>query len=153
MRVGSTLEQLLKEYPNDVRVAYKQHPLPMHSNAMIAAEAAMAANAQGKFLEMHQKLMENSRQLSRDRILELATLIGLDVERFTKDVDAHAHRNAIDQMVKEAMDLGATGTPASFVNGRFLSGAQPYDSFKQLVEEELAKAKKEVEAKKEGGGS
>lgn len=151
MRVGPTLEQLLKEYPNDVRIVYKQHPLPMHSNAMIAAEAAMAADAQGKFREMHQKLMENSRQLSRDKILEMAKAIGLDAERFTKDMDTHAHKSAIDQMAKEAMDVGASGTPASFVNGRYLVGAQPFEAFKQLVDEELAKAKKEVGAKKQGG--
>jgi predicted DsbA family dithiol-disulfide isomerase len=141
VRVGPTLEQLLKEYSGDIRVAYKQHPLPMHSNAMIAAEAAMAANAQGKFLEMHTRLMAPTRVLTRDKILEAAKEIGLDIDRFAKDLDSHAHRAAIDEMTGEAMRVGADGTPATFINGRFLSGAQPYEAFKKLVDEELAKVK------------
>ena len=142
MRVGPTLERILKDYPDDVRIAYKQHPLPMHANAMIAAEAAMAAAAQGKFAEMHARLMAPDRTLSREKILDNAKQLGLDVEKFTKDLDSHAHKAAIDEMSAEAMRVGAGGTPASFVNGRFLSGAQPYEAFKKLVDEELAKAKK-----------
>ena len=141
MRVGPTLDQLLKEYPEDVRIAYKQHPLPMHQNAMIAAEAAMAANAQGKFREMHAKLLTPGAVLSREKILEVAKEIGLDVDRFTKDLDGHAHKAEIDAMTAEVMKLGAGGTPATFVNGRFVSGAQPYEAFKKLVDEALAKGK------------
>jgi protein-disulfide isomerase len=141
MRVGPTLEQILKEYPEDVRIVYKQHPLPFHSNAMIAAEAAMAANAQGKFQEMHAKLMAPDRELTRDKILAAAKAIGLDVDKFTKDLDSHSQKAAIDEMTAEAMRLGASGTPASFINGRYLPGAQPYEEFKKLVDEELAKAK------------
>ena len=148
MRVGPTLEQILKEYPDDVRIAYKQHPLPFHSNAMIAAEAAMAADAQGKFPQMHAKLMAPDRDLSRDKIVQAAKDVGLDVDKFTKDLDNHAHKAAIDEMTNEAMRVGATGTPASFINGRYLSGAQPYEAFKKLVDEELAKVKgKEPAAK------
>lgn len=141
MRVGPTLEQLVREYPDDVRIAYKMHPLPSHQQAQIAAEAALAAHAQGKFLEMHKKLEENSRALSREKILEIAKGIGLDVDRFTKDLDAAATKAQIAKEVQEVMSIGASGTPASFVNGRFLSGAQPYEAFKKLVDEELTKAK------------
>ncbi len=141
MRVGPTLDQLLKAYPDDVRIAYKQHPLPMHSQAMIAAEAAMAANAQGKFEEMHAKMMAPNRSLTREKILDDAKAIGLDLDKFTKDLDGNAYKASIDEMTAEAMRVGAGGTPASFINGRFLSGAQPYEAFKKLVDEELAKAK------------
>lgn len=137
MRVGPTLDQVLTAYPDDVVIVFKQHPLPMHGQAMPAAEAAMAAHAQGKFLPMHEKLLENSRALSRDEILEIAGQIGLDVERFTRDLDTHAHKAEIEKQVKEAMDVGASGTPASFVNGRYLPGAQPFDAFKKLVDEAL----------------
>jgi protein-disulfide isomerase len=108
---------------------------------MIAAEAAMAANAQGKFQEMHAKLMAPDRELTRDKILAAAKAIGLDVDKFTKDLDSHSQKAAIDEMTAEAMRLGASGTPASFINGRYLPGAQPYEEFKKLVDEELAKAK------------
>jgi predicted DsbA family dithiol-disulfide isomerase len=148
VRVGPTLERLLKEYPDDVRIVYKQHPLPMHSNAMIAAEAAMAADAQGKFREMHAKLMAPGGGLTRDKLLETAKEVGLDVDRFTKDLDNHTYKVAIDEMTAEAMRVGAGGTPASFINGLFLSGAQPYETFKKLVDEELAKTKDKEPAPK-----
>ncbi len=142
VRVSPTIEQLLKDYPNDVRVAYKMHPLPMHPNAMPAAQAAMAAKAQGKFGEMHDKLFENSTALSRDKYIEIATQIGLDVKKFTSDIDSNAYRAEIDTETQEAMKVGATGTPSTFVNGRYLSGAQPIDAFKRIIDEEIAKAKK-----------
>jgi protein-disulfide isomerase len=132
----------LADYPNDVRVVYKMHPLPMHPNSMPAAQAAMAANAQGKFAAMHDKLEANSASLSRDKYIQLATELGLDVKKFTSDIDANAYKSAIDAQTQEVMKVGATGTPATFVNGRFLSGAQPYEAFKKIIDEELAKAKK-----------
>ena len=140
VRVHPTIEQLLKDYPNDVKVVYMMHPLPMHQNAMPAAQAVMAAQAQGKFSEMHEKLFANSTALSRDKYLELAKDIGLDVKKFTADIDANAYKTKIDAQTQEAMKNGATGTPATFVNGRFLSGAQPVEAFKKIIDEEIAKA-------------
>ena len=141
MRVGPTLDALLKEYPKDVRLVYKMHPLPIHANAMIAAQGALAAQAQGKFLEMHRKLYESSNALSRDKVLEIAKGLGLDMARFTKDLDSEAVKVRIDRETKEAMDIGATGTPAAFVNGRYVNGAKPLEFFKTLVDEELKWAK------------
>jgi len=142
VRVHPTLEQLQKDYPDDLRIVYMMHPLPMHQNAMPAAQAAMAAQAQGKFPEMQEKLFANSTALSRDKYIEIATAIGLDVKKFTADIDANAYKAKIDAQAQEAMKVGATGTPASFINGRYLSGAQPVDAFKKIIDEELAKAKK-----------
>ncbi len=142
MRVGPTLAKILADYPEDVRVVYKMHPLSMHKNAMPAAEAAMAAHAQGKFVAMHEKLLASSAALSQDRFVQIATEIGLDVKRFTHDLATHAHQAAINVQTAEAMKVGATGTPASFVNGRYLSGAAPYDGFKRVIDEEIAKATK-----------
>ncbi len=141
MRVGPTLDKILADYPTDVRMVFKMYPLPMHPNAMPAAEAAMAAAAQGKFLQMHHKLYENPQQLTRERFLSLAKELGLDIDRFTKDLDAHTYAAGIEKVAKEAADIGATGTPASFVNGRYLSGAKPYGVFKDMIDEELAWAK------------
>ena len=141
MRVGPTLDRLLKEYPDDLRIVYKQHPLPMHSQAPIAAEAAIAARHQGKFFEMHEALLKNSRSLSKGKILEIAGQIGMDVDRLGKELDNRTHKAEVDKETREVVSLGATGTPASFINGRFLNGAQPYEAFKKLVDEELKKAK------------
>jgi protein-disulfide isomerase len=142
VRVGPTLDKILADYPKDVRMVYKMHPLPMHQNAMPAAEAAMAANAQGKFAAMNEKLFANNTALSRDKYLEIAKEIGLDMKRFTNDIDTHVYKAAIDAQAQEAMAVGSTGTPASFVNGRFVNGAAPYEAFKQIIDEEIAKAKK-----------
>ena len=142
VRVAPTFEQILKDYPKDVRVVYKMHPLPMHQNAMPAAEAAMAANAQGKFAAMNEKLFSNSSALSHDKYVEIAGQIGLDVKRFTNDIDTHAHKKDIDASTAEAMSIGATATPSTFINGRFVSGAASYDAFKKIIDEEIAKAKK-----------
>ena len=110
----------------------------MHPQATIAAEAAMAAHAQGRFGPMNQKLLESNGALSREAILAMASALGLDMKRFTRELDEHAHKAAIEAQVEEATKIGVTGTPASFVNGRFLSGAQPYEAFKKMVDEALA---------------
>jgi len=140
-KVGPALDQIAKDYTDSVRIVFKMHPLSMHPNAMPAAEAAMAAAAQGKFLEMHRKLFENQQKLTRETFLSLAQEIGLDVGRFTKDLDAHTYQAAIQKDVKEAEDIGASGTPASFINGRYLSGAKPFAAFKDIIDEELGWAK------------
>jgi protein-disulfide isomerase len=142
VRVGPTLDKILADYPKDVRLVYKMHPLPMHQNAMPAAEAAMAANAQGKFAAMNEKLLANSTGLSRDKYLEIAKEIGLDVKRFTNDIDTEAYKKSIDSHTAEAMGIGATATPSTFINGRFVPGAASYDAFKKVIDEEIAKAKK-----------
>jgi predicted DsbA family dithiol-disulfide isomerase len=90
---------------------------------------------------MHDKLFANSTALSRDKYLEIAKEIGLDVKKFTADIDANAFKAKIDAEAQEAMKNGATGTPATFVNGRFVSGAAPIESFKAIIDAELAKAK------------
>lgn len=138
-RVAPTLDQLADAYPKSVRIVYKMHPLKIHKQATVAAEAALAAHAQGKFLAMHDKLFERQTSLSRETILAAAGEIGLDVARFTRDLDTHAFLAVIEQETKEVVAIGSTATPTSFVNGRFVLGAQPLDAFKKMVDEELAK--------------
>jgi protein-disulfide isomerase len=138
-RVAPTLDQLADAYPKGVRIVYKMHPLSIHAQAKISAEAALAAHAQGKFLAMHDKLFERQSALSRETILAIAQEIGLDVARFTKDLDSHAFLPTVERETKEVVAIGSTATPTSFINGRFVVGAQPLESFKKLVDEELAK--------------
>lgn len=118
----------------------KMNPLPFHDNAMPAAEAAMAAHAQGKFWEMYAKLFENQQTLSRETYERIAQEIGLNMTRFRADLDNHTHKAAIEASQQQAATLGARGTPAFFVNGRKLRGAQPFEGFKTIIDEELAKA-------------
>src|SRR5262245_16285360 len=96
----------------------KMNPLPFHQNAMPAAEAAMAAHAQGKFFEMYAKLFENQQTLSRETYERIAQEIGLNMARFRADLDGHTHQARIQADQQAAQTLGARGTPAFFVNGR-----------------------------------
>jgi predicted DsbA family dithiol-disulfide isomerase len=89
---------------------------------------------------MQELLYQNSRTLSRQKVEQLATEVGLDVGRFRADIDSGKFKSAVTQESREAAGVGATGTPASFINGRFLSGAQPFERFKSLIDEELKKA-------------
>ena len=118
---------------------FKHLPLSMHAKAPGAHAAAEAANRQGKFWEFHDKIFENQRQLDDATYLKYAEELELDIEQFKKDLKSAPVKSRIDGDVAQAGKLGVTGTPAFYVNGRFLSGAQPFTSFKKLIDEELAK--------------
>ena len=146
-RVVPTLTELEKAYGDDLRVAFKHNPLSFHNRAMPAAKAAEAAGKQGKFWEMHDKLFENNKEMTDDNFVKWAEEIGLDVAQFKKDMADPALEKRIKEQQAQGMTLGARGTPAFFVNGRFLSGAQPVDSFKKVIDEEMKKADKLIAAR------
>jgi len=137
-RVGPTLERLLAEYPEDVRIVYKHLPLSMHAQALPAAKASMAAGRQGKFWEMHDLLFQNQSALGEAKFVELARGLGLDEARFEQDYRSPEVAAEVARDMNEARRLGVTGTPGFFVNGRFASGARPYESFKAMVDAALA---------------
>ena len=137
-RVGPTLDQLEKEYGDQVQIVFKHMPLTMHSKARPAHAAAEAAAMQGKFWEMHDKIFADQRGMSEEKYVEYATELGLNVDKFKKDVASDKVDKRISADYAQGNKLGVTGTPAFFVNGRFLSGAQPFASFKKLVDEELS---------------
>jgi protein-disulfide isomerase len=145
-RVTPTMKQLEQAYGNDLRIAFKHNPLGFHPRAKPAALAAEAAGRQGKFWEMHDKLFENQKDLSDESFVAWAGELGLDVEKFEKDLADPALDKKIMGQQAQGATLGARGTPAFFVNGRFLSGAQPVEAFKKLIDEEKAKAEKLVAA-------
>jgi protein-disulfide isomerase len=139
-RVQATLDELQKEYGSDVRIVAKHNPLAFHPNAEHSARAAEAAGKQGKFWEMHDKLYADTKALGISDIEGYAKDLGLDVARFKKDMDSSEVADRIEANKKQARELGAAGTPSFFINGRFLSGAQPKESFKVLIDAELANA-------------
>jgi protein-disulfide isomerase len=136
-RVSPTLKAIEKEYGDRVRVVFKHLPLSMHPKAPAAHAAAEAARLQGRFWEMHDKIFENQREMSEAKYVEWAGELGLDVERFEKDVRSRAVRDRVQADQREAAALGVSGTPSFFLNGRFMSGAKPYAEFKRLIDEEL----------------
>jgi protein-disulfide isomerase len=137
-RAVPTLEQVEKEYGDKVRIVFKHLPLAMHPKAPAAHAAAEAAHQQGKFWEMHDRIFGNQREMSPERYVQYATEIGLDLERFQKDVESVDVKKRIEADTSEAARLNVRGTPAFFINGRYLSGAQPFETFKQRIDEELA---------------
>ena len=97
----------------------------------------MCAKEQGKFWEFHDKIFENQRALEDADLKRHATEIGLDAESFNTCLDSGKFKNEVMQDQREGQQVGVTGTPAFFVNGRFLSGARPFEDFKSLIDQEL----------------
>jgi protein-disulfide isomerase len=107
---------------------------------MPAAMASEAAGEQGKFWEMHDKMFENQRQLSDANYEKWAQELGLNMTKFKADLKSPKLTKRIKAQQAKAVSLGARGTPAFFINGRFLSGAQPFPKFKEVIDAELKKA-------------
>jgi len=136
-RVTPTLKKIREEYPEDVKVVWKHLPLSIHPKAPGAHAAAEAAHKQGKFWEMHDLIFANQREMSDEKYLEYAAQLDLDLDQFKKDVASAEVKKQVSDDTRLASTLGVTGTPGFFINGRFLSGARPYDSFKVVIDEEL----------------
>ena len=137
-RVEPALKQIRDEYKGKVKFAWKNQPLSFHPNAMPAAEAAMAAHEQGKFWEMHDKLFEKQQSLSTEVYDQIAKEIGLDLNKFHASIESHRNQAVIQADMAAGSAIGASGTPTFFINGRKLVGAMPFESFKQVIDAELA---------------
>jgi protein-disulfide isomerase len=128
------IEQVLQAYPNDVKYVYKQFPLTtIHPQAMPASKAALAAGKQGKFWEMHALIFENYRQLSPEKLKELAQQLNLDMAKWEADMNSPDVQAEIDEEMKQARAADVTGTPTIFVNGKRLMN-RSFDGFKQAIE-------------------
>jgi protein-disulfide isomerase len=138
-KASRTVQQLRETYGDKIRVVFKQHPLPFHDNASLAAQAAAEANAQGSFWPFHDRLFANQKALARTDLEATAQALGLDMARFRSALDSGVHKPHVEQDTAQAIALGAGGTPAFFINGRLLSGAQPLEVFKQAIDQELAR--------------
>jgi protein-disulfide isomerase len=141
-RVVPTMKELEEAYGKKIRIAFKNQPLPFHDKARDAAAAALAANEQGKFWEMHDKLFANQNSLDRASLERFAKELGLNEAKFKAAMDSEKIRAQIDADQAEANRVGANGTPTFFINGRQLVGAQPTSEFKKMIDAELAAKKK-----------
>ena len=138
-RVTPTMDKLITEYGDKVRIVFKNLPLSIHSKAPAAHAAAEAAHRQGKFWEMHDRIFADQRNLAPEAFEGYAADLGLDMDRYRADVASSDVKKRIGADMEEAQKLGVTGTPGFFINGRFVSGAQPFETFKRLIDEELGK--------------
>jgi protein-disulfide isomerase len=139
-RGAKTVEEIMKNYGEDVYFIYKHNPLGFHPNAEPAARASEAAGLQGKFLEMHDKLFADYKNLTQDNFEKWAGEIGLNVAQFKKDMVSDKVKAQVKKDTAEATKVGARGTPNFFVNGIPVRGALPFDRFKPTIEAELKKA-------------
>ena len=138
LRAHPTVAQVLSTYGDRVRFVYRHYPLPNHPSARPAAEAAACAGEQGKFWEYHDRLFDNQDKLGAADLKRHAAALALDTEKFDACVDTHKYKKDVDADVAAGEEAGVSGTPAFFINGRQLSGAQPFEAFKHVIDEELA---------------
>ncbi len=122
-----------------MRIVWKHLPLAIHKDAPAAHLASAVAAKQGKFWEFHDKLFAEQKNLKLDAFKRHAREIGLDEAWFEKEFLDIDNRKVVDADAAEAKSLGVTGTPAFFINGRFLNGAKPFEDFAKLINEELKK--------------
>jgi protein-disulfide isomerase len=136
-RFDQTLDQLLGRYGGELRVVYRQFPLPSHREAEFAASVALAAHAQGQFASMHRWLYEHSHALDHRSVADRAATYGLDAQRLLDEVDGDRHAARIDDDLQVGSRFGVTGTPSYFINGRPGSGAQSIEDLDRIIREEL----------------
>ena len=122
-----------------MRIVWKHMPLAIHADAPAAHQASVAASKQGKFWEFHDKLFSDQRNLKPEAFRKYAQELGLNMEQFEKDQLDVNNAKLVDADMAEARNLGVTGTPGFFVNGRFLSGAKPFAEFANVINAELAR--------------
>jgi protein-disulfide isomerase len=139
-RAWQTVDKVLKEYPKDVRFFFMHEPLPFHPNAMPAAIAATAAGNQGKFWEFYDIAFQHQQELSPSKYEQWARQLQLNVGKFERDIDDPATRKRVEDVAAFGRQVGANGTPTFFVNGREVAGALPYETFKQMIDEEIKRA-------------
>lgn len=138
-RAYPTLQQILKDYGDKVSLEYRHYPLPFHKNAQKAAEASECAAAQGKFWEFHDKAFDNQSALSLSALKQWAAELGLNKNKFNTCLDEGTFAAKVQAQFQEGDAKGVNGTPATFINGELLVGAQPYAQFKQAIDAALAK--------------
>jgi protein-disulfide isomerase len=112
---------VLEKYPNDVKLVIKHFPLQIHNYARKAAIAALAAGKQGKFWEVHEKLFANQNDLNDTKVEAIAGELGLDMEKFKKDLQDPAIASVIDRDMNDGLKANVQGTPSIFINGKLLN--------------------------------
>ena len=138
-----TLKEIEKNYKDKIRIVYRQFPLTsIHPHAMKAAEASMCANDQGQFWQMHDAMFSDQANLEVSDLKAKAAKLSLNSGMFDTCLDSSKYAAVIKNEILEGAKVGVNGTPSMFINGRFLSGDQPYDDVAKLIDDELNRAAK-----------
>ena len=139
-RAETTVAQVMDNYGKEVRYVHRDFPLPFHANANPAAQAARCAGDQGKFWEYHDKIFAAA-DLSTTALQQTAPDLGLDRTKFDECLSSGKYKAQIEADIAAGSEVGVNGTPAFFINGRLLSGAQPFEKFKEVIDGEIARKK------------
>jgi len=138
-RFSAAIKEVTKEYGDKVRVVFRQFPLTnIHPNAQRAAEASLCADAQGRFWDMHDLLFQNQNNLRDEDLKSRASQLGLNMTAFNSCFDTKRFGGKVNEDVRAGSAAGVEGTPAMFVNGRFLYGSRSAEEISQVIDEELA---------------
>jgi len=138
--LGPIFRQVLEMYPDKVKLVIKHFPLKMHKHARKSAQAALAASAQEKFWEFHHKLFENYKTINDKKIRDIAGELGLDMEKFEKDMNSSTVDNLIKRDLRNGIQIGVRGIPAVYINGKILRNRK-LEGFSRAIEAELKKRK------------
>jgi protein-disulfide isomerase len=141
-RVAPTLKRLREAYGDKLRIVWKDFPLTqIHPQAFKAGEAAHCAGDQGKYWDYHDRLFANQQQLQPEDLKKHAADMGLDASAFGACLDSSKYGERVRDGVAQGQRLGVNSTPTIYINGRMLSGAQPYETFVGVIDEELSRGK------------
>ena len=132
-----TVEEILNKYQDKIKFVYREFPLPSHEFGLIAAQAAEVAGLQNKFWEYHDKLFEKSPDLSRDNLFSLAKDLGLDMDKFTKDLDSDTVKQKVQDDIADGNKAGVSATPTFYINGTQFTGVLSLPDFQREIDSRL----------------
>jgi protein-disulfide isomerase len=136
-RAADVASKVREKYGDRVRFVFRQYPLPFHPNARGAAEAALAAHAQGKFWEFHDRLFENQQALDREALEKHAKDSGLNVGKFRQALEDKAFAKTVDSDMKLGEKVTVQGTPTMFLNGARVADPTNFDAVSKMIDEAL----------------
>ncbi len=137
-RAEEPLKEVRAKYGDKIRLVYMDFPLQFHANAMLAAEAARCAGEQGKFWPFHDELFTDQSKIGTADLKAAAAKLGLNKDQFNTCLDQRKYEAEIHKDMAAGQSIGVSGTPAFFINGREISGAQPAGAFSEIIDEELS---------------
>ena len=146
-RVNPTLAQVREKYGDKVRIVFRQFPLSFHQQAQKAAEASLCAADQGKFWELHDAMFADPQALGVDQLKTKAAGLGVNAEQFNQCLDSGKHAATVQADLKAGSEAGVNGTPAMFINGRFVNGAVPFEQITPIIDDELRRAGQKTASK------
>ncbi len=138
-RARPTINQVLGTYKGKVRYVLKDFPLSFHRESEKAHEAAHCAGEQGKYWELNKKIWDNQKSIKPEDLKKYATELKLNTAKFNECLDSGKFQELVQTNQQQGEQLGVSGTPAFFVNGRMISGARPFEDFKEVIDDELSR--------------